>query len=435
MQSRGIAYGIISMIYLPFVFVGPSIAAGIGLTRWRWGYGMFCILMPMCVCPLFGLLANADIVKRRAKRCAEGEGTAQPPDAGKRTGLYGWRRVSNSLVLVDPLGLLLTGFSFSLLLVPPTLSAGAKGGWHNRSMIAMEVSGGIVLIMLAVWELRYAPYPIFPRRMFNRNFVLCLCIEVLYFLNGSLLTTYWSSWVWVVRDYSQHQWTYICETGTASLCIFTLVAGLIIRWTKRYKIMLIIGVIISIVGCAVSYYSSLSGHTSTVALVFGQLLFQAGGGFALTPAQTVLQGSVSAQDLAMAVALLIFSETMGSAIGASIAGAVWTRTLVYNLSISAPSLNSTQIVEIAGDITAARTAEPRAAIIIAYNYAFRKLALVLLIFSFVPMIMAVIVKDFALDARQNAIDGSQEQDGAVEPDSQQADAVDKAAEGSRTLND
>ena len=405
MQSRGIAYGIISMIYLPFAFVGPNIAAGIGLTRWRWGYGMFCMLMPACVCPLLVLLARADLVRRSQKSKTEvgskeqiRSGDARATQPVRRSRFVGLK----PLAVIDPLGLLLTGFAFSLLLAPPTLYAGAKGGWRNRSMIAMEVTGGVIAVLLGIWELRFAPYPLFPRRMFNRNFILCLAIEVLYFMNGSMLTTYWSSWVWVVTEYSEHQWTYLCTTGTASLCVFTLVAGLIIRWTKQYKVMLIVGVCISIVGCGVNYYSTLPGRTSTVALVFGQLLIQAGGGFALTPAQTGLQGSVRATDLAMAVALLIFSETIGGAIGASIAGGLWTTSLISNLAKYAPGLDATAILQIIGDITAAREAEPRDAIVVAYNHAFRKQALVLLICSFLPIIMAVTVRDFALDARQNA---------------------------------
>lgn len=37
LQYRGVAFGLISITYIPFAFVAPNIASGIGLRHWRWG--------------------------------------------------------------------------------------------------------------------------------------------------------------------------------------------------------------------------------------------------------------------------------------------------------------------------------------------------------------------------------------------------------------
>jgi cyanate permease len=90
----------------------------------------------------------------------------------------------------------------------------------------------------------------------NINFVLCMVLTCIYFLACSIYNTYWSSWIWVVRDFTENQWTYVCETATASLCVFSLVAGLGDRYTNRFKIMLIAGCCTTIIGMGVCYYSA-----------------------------------------------------------------------------------------------------------------------------------------------------------------------------------
>jgi hypothetical protein len=134
------------------------------------------------------------------------------------------------------------------------------------------------------------------------------------------------------------------------------------------------------------------------------MLIQGGSAFALIPAQTALQGSVQPAELAIAIAVYIFAESMSGGIGGAIAGALWSAPLASNLAVYVPSLNATEIATIAGDITSARIAEPRDAIIMAYNVTYRTAALGALIASIFPLLAAVFVRDYKLDKRHNAAD-------------------------------
>jgi hypothetical protein len=82
----------------------------------------------------------------------------------------------------------------------------------------MLVIGGILFIAWGVWDGFYAKYPIMPRRVLNRTFVshvheptlsipadvqfACLFIDFFYFFSSYLVDTYFSSWTWVVTDWS-----------------------------------------------------------------------------------------------------------------------------------------------------------------------------------------------------------------------------------------
>ncbi|RSH86567.1 uncharacterized protein EHS24_004836 [Apiotrichum porosum] len=181
LRNRGLAYGMVSFIYLPFAFVSSNIAAGVGLENWRWGYGMFCVMMPVCVAPILGMLFWAD---RKAKQQLTAEkGPAEVVKAPLAN------RIRRTLALVDPLGLILIGFAFSLLLCPPTLYASAVGGWSNPSMIAMEVVGGVIFILFIIWEWKFAAHPLFPLRIFKLNYLLCLFTTIMLFLVTGVYNT------------------------------------------------------------------------------------------------------------------------------------------------------------------------------------------------------------------------------------------------------
>jgi hypothetical protein len=84
------------------------------------------------------------------------------------------------------------------------------------SLIAMLVLGGVLFISWAVWDGFFAKYPIMPRRVLNRTFVChvlytsikltnqfaCVFIDFFYFFSSYLVDTYFSSWTWVVTDWS-----------------------------------------------------------------------------------------------------------------------------------------------------------------------------------------------------------------------------------------
>jgi hypothetical protein len=65
-----------------------------------------------------------------------------------------------------------------------------------------------------------------------------------YFVSGNMRSLYYSSWVWVVKDWSLRDWTFYTNTLTVGLCVFGLLAGLIQRYTHRYKFLQIFGLCI-----------------------------------------------------------------------------------------------------------------------------------------------------------------------------------------------
>ncbi|KAL8758117.1 MAG: hypothetical protein Q9184_004028, partial [Pyrenodesmia sp. 2 TL-2023] len=108
--------------FLVTVWTGAPIANSLLThTSWRWGYGIWAIVLPVAFLPLaLALFLNM----RKAKKLNQ---LAPFPWKGQSF-LGGVKSIWHEL---DIMGLLLLTAAFSLILIPCTLAQRATGGWNN----------------------------------------------------------------------------------------------------------------------------------------------------------------------------------------------------------------------------------------------------------------------------------------------------------------
>ena len=307
-----------------------------------------------------------------------------------------------NLVNIDFFGLLLLGFSFALLLAPSSLSYTASNGWKNPSLIAMQTIGGVLFIALILWEGWGTRRPLMPTRILNRTFVLCVTIEFLYELSSNLTDTFWSTRLYVIKDYSDRNFTYMNQIETVTVCSFGLLAGLIQRYTHRYRTLQIVSLGIRILGAGINYWSSL-GHYNTATLFWAQFLLNLGGCMSVTCSTVASQAAVPHTDLSIAVAILGLWASLGGSVGSAISTAIWTDQLPKQLTkFAGDYLSADDIVNIVGDVDVAKASNPHNLIVQAFNATYRVLCIPQLVIVFIPFIMACFTEDFRLDSRQNA---------------------------------
>lgn len=127
------------------------------------------------------------------------------------------------------------------------------------------------------------------------------------------------------------------------LCSFGVVAGLIMRYTHRYKFLQLTGLSIKIIGYGLLVDKR--GVRSLARLTMAQLLTGMGGAFSVVGSQVSSQGSVPHQDVALVIALLSLWTNIGASIGSAIASAVWTHAMPINLRNFVPaSVNDTEVM-------------------------------------------------------------------------------------------
>ncbi|KAF5366833.1 hypothetical protein D9758_006517 [Tetrapyrgos nigripes] len=420
-----------SLLSAPFLintwFAGQIVEALSDGEKWRWGYGMFAIIMPVVLSPaIFTLIyldrqaqkmglvniASSNAARREARALAEQEGMEGPRGEvtakAAQTSLTWRERAQNNLIEIDAFGLILLGFGWSLLLIPFSLKTYAKGGWSNPSVIAMMVVGGIFIICYVLFERFLAKVPSFPSRLLkNKTFIMAIVIDTMYMLAGQIRGLYFSSYMYIVKDWSVSSWTYFNNTMTLALCVFGIVAGLAFRWTHRYKPLQIIGLCIKIIGIGIL----LKGHRATDdtgALAMSQVLIGMGGAFSVVGSRVASQASVSHQDVAVVISLLSLWSKVGSATGAALAAVIWTDKMPKMLRLYLPSdVTDAEVKTFFGNIRSIRgygIDDPiRQGAIRAYRETLWYLVVPAVALSFIPLIAACFQTNFYLGKQQNAV--------------------------------
>lgn len=409
---RGLVVSLVSAPFLVNAFIGSNISSAvIEHIGWRWGYGMFAILVPVSLAPLIITLLWAE---RKAKKLAllspprtRTRSVSIPRSLKHESTLARFLRSAEQLDLV---GLILLGFAVSLTLLPLTISQTVNGQWKNGSIIAMLAMGVVLLAVFAVWDLRYATMPVIaPRFVRNRSVVCAACIGFFDFMSFYLTFTYLYSFVLVVKPWSLVNATYFIQTQSVALTFFGILAGLSMRFLHRYKYVLVLGLTIRLAGVAMMIHSR-GANASDAELVWTQILQGFGGGFAAISSQVGAQASVPHADVAIITAVVLLLTEIGGAVGNACAGAIWSNTMPSNLEKYLPWLTDEQRAELYGSITLAASyprGDPvREGVINAYDDTMKIMVTVATVLSVVPVLLALAMPNWYLGDRQNAIDAA-----------------------------
>jgi hypothetical protein len=102
-----------------------------------------------------------------------------------------------------------------------------------------------------------------------------------------------------------------------ALTVFGILGGVILRFTHRYKPVLVAGLAIGLLGAGLMIHSR-GANASDAEVVWSQLLQGIGGGFAAVASQVGAQACVPHMDTASVTAIVLLVTEIGGAIGSAI---------------------------------------------------------------------------------------------------------------------
>jgi MFS family permease len=182
LRNRAIFSVVFELPFLWTVWAGPPLAQKIlDTASWRWGYGIWAIILPVVFVPLA-------IVLLRNKHKAKKRGQLSP---NPLKGLSPWQAALKLWFDLDIFGLILLAAAISLILLPLTLAGSANGGWKNGSIIAMLVVGVVCLLVFPLWERSeiLAPHAFFPRSLFSNPTVIAGCLIAFFYFCKSCISS------------------------------------------------------------------------------------------------------------------------------------------------------------------------------------------------------------------------------------------------------
>lgn len=165
---------------------GPVVDSVIKGVGWRWGVGMFAILMPFGACIIIGTLLYYQHRAKKTKLVPSKETT-----------------IRSFCSDIDLGGLTLFSTGFTLLLLPITVAGSLTDGWRTPWIVALIIIGFFILLTMSVYEKFMAVNPILQTFYFkNATIVLSILIIAIDSLGHGTTHTYLYVWATVSRNMS-----------------------------------------------------------------------------------------------------------------------------------------------------------------------------------------------------------------------------------------
>lgn len=220
---------------------------------------------------------------------------------------------------------------------------------------------------------------------------------------------YFQSYLLVVQGESVSSAGRIVQTFTFTSTISSIAISLLIKHFKRYKVFVVLGSLIYLLGLAFMLRYRSQG-SSRFTIVLSQMIVGVGGGMLHGPAQLGIQASASHQDVAAATAIFLTILEIGGAVGNAIAGAIWTYNVPAKLAEYLPPETKGQASAIYGNITLAANGWPmgsptRNAINLAYQETMSKILTVAVCIAVPCVLLSFFMKDYKLDEIDQHVKG------------------------------
>ncbi|KMU91572.1 siderophore iron transporter mirB [Coccidioides immitis H538.4] len=296
LKNRGWLFAFSTSPYIATTFAGPAAAhAFYRFSSWRWAFGTFSIVLPLASAPVAGIFFQS---RRKAMELGY--------LAKKRSGRTLIQSIKHYFAGFDVIGMILLIAAFALILLPFSISTYQSANWKSPAVISMLVIGGCSLAAFVLWE-RFGARVVHRQTIQNAGYI------------GN-----------------------IYSIGT---CVWSLATGAIIRATGRFKYLALAAIPLQMIGVSLMIRFRKPG-TDIGFIILCQVLIALSGGTMVICEQIAIMAAVSHGEVAVALALLGLFSSVGSAIGQTIAGAIWTHTIPQYLKMYLPESAKWKAMEI-----------------------------------------------------------------------------------------
>jgi len=186
-------------------------------------------------------------------------------------------------------------------------------------------AGGLLLIAFALYEKYLAPVTFIPFDLLFDRTVLGACIlAAVLFVSFFIWNSYFQSFLQVVNGLTITEASYVGNIYSIGSCFWSLVVGVLIRWTGRFKwLALYFGVPLNILGVGLMI-AFRQPDVNVGYVIMCQIFIAFAGGTLVICEQLAAMAATSHQLVAVVLAVEGMYSNIGGAIGSTVAAAVWT---------------------------------------------------------------------------------------------------------------
>jgi len=342
LKNRAFAFAFVSSPYIITVWLGgPTAEAILDGPGFRWGFGVFAIVTPVITLPLFALFT---INYRKAKKA----GLMPTVDSGRTF----MESAKYYFIQFDVVGIFLLSAGLALFLLPFSLYSYQSQGWKSPMILSMLIIGFFTFIGFVLYEKYMAPVTFIPYSLLLDRTVIGACtLAAVLFIEFYIWNSYFYSFLIVVNNLSVTEATYVSNTYSVGSCFFSLLVGIFIRWTGRFKgLALYFGVPLTILGCG-CMIAFRTADAKIGYIVMCQIFIAFSGGTLVICEQMAVMAVTSHQYLAVVLAVEGMFASVGGGIGSSVAAAIWTGIFPDRLARYLPAESQANLTDIYGSLT------------------------------------------------------------------------------------
>jgi MFS family permease len=330
LKNRGffIAYAASPWLVTTWIYgYGVDSVMAEGGIGWRWCFGIFAIVAPFVCAPLIAIF-----YMNEAKAVRQGliEKRVDNRSFAEKLKYY--------LREFDVVGLLVLATGLALFLLSFNLYSRQADQWKSPMIICFIVFGALLIVAFGLWEKWGAPVTFIPWHLLkNRTVIFTYTMAGSLYIGWYIWDSYFYSLLVVMFNQSVPHATYIANIYTMGSCFISLVYGLCLRYYGKLKMYsLFWGVPLTILG--VGLMIKFRQPDENIGYIVMCMIFIAfGGGVLVISEQTTLMAVSKQQDFPALLAVESMIISIGSAIGSTIAGAMWTGIFPKRLMANLPA--------------------------------------------------------------------------------------------------
>ena len=300
--------------YIATTWIGGPISQSVlNGPGWRWGFGIFCIVVPVVVAPLCILFFWNH---RKAKKAG-----LLPPSTKRLT----LETVKNYAIEVDLPGIIMLAAGMALFLLPFSLYSYQADQWRSPMIICMIIFGGLLIVGFVSYEKYLAKVTFIPfKLLMDRTVFFAGIMFVFVYFNSSVWGSYFGSMLQVVFGLNVTEASYVRAIYRVGSCLWALVVGALIRWTDRFKWLIVYFALpLDILAVGLMIHFRQPG-TNIGYIVMTQIFTAFAGGTIVIGGEMAMMAPSGHQHIAVIIAILDLFCSIGGAIGSTVSAAIWT---------------------------------------------------------------------------------------------------------------
>ncbi|CAK7243771.1 MAG: hypothetical protein STHCBS139747_005299 [Sporothrix thermara] len=328
LRNRGLMTALAASPNIITTWLGGPISEGfLGGPGWKWCFGFFSIIVPVLCFPVLGILMMNYSKAREAGLITPTKKTRSPLQS-----------FSHYCREFDAFGLLLITSGLALFLLPFDIYGYQAEGWRSPMIICFIVFGGALMICFAIWERFYAPVTFIPFSLLSdRNMVGACILGAVLFVSYYCWISFFSSFLQVVNNLSVTNASYVVQIYGLGSSLFSIVAGVGIHYTGRFKAMTLyiaIPVYTLFMGLMIYFRKP---DMSVGYIIMCQIFISFAAGIIMTTPQIAAFSAASHQHIAAISAIISMFSSIGGVVGLTIAGAIWNGIFPVKLASYLPA--------------------------------------------------------------------------------------------------